>query len=150
MPPFCCGGRTCAEDLKRGQTRKSDASKAESILNITDAERPLTLKFYARHDWPYFNCSPEELARWRGRTEADDRQDLLNVSTAPNVEKQIKKYDPKHVTATPLTENQIYGWYQDRAYRYTPKDRGVFVFPREADPLIKIILASNMAAKISK
>ncbi|KRF77890.1 uncharacterized protein Dvir_GJ25934 [Drosophila virilis] len=138
MPPFCCGGRRCAK-----QKLEDGDEQAEFPVTVTEAESPLTLKFYARHDWPYFNCTDEQLRRIREKfnQKGPDHADGAQPPEEP------KTYDPKHATAQPLTENQIYGWYHHRAYRYKQQDRGIHVFPREADPLIKLILETNLMAK---
>lgn len=147
MPPFCCGGRRCAKDLEEktnadgGDTTEEQQAKA-SPITVTEAEKPLTLKFYARHDWPYYRCTDDEIKRMREKF--DKKGPEINV---PDSQGNFKKYEPKHSTPQPVTENQIYGWYHTRAYPYKPKDRGVFVFPREADPLIKLILETNLMAK---
>ncbi|KRF77891.1 uncharacterized protein [Drosophila virilis] len=144
MPPFCCGGRRCAKDKQSGQ----DAGHNKSPISATDAERPLTLKFYARHDWPYFNCTDEEIRRMREKFDRDSlSEENVDGAAKPKDTVAKKQYVPKHATAQPLTENQIYGWYQHRAFRYLKKDRGIFVFPREGDPLIKIIQAANQMGR---
>ncbi|XP_062120880.1 uncharacterized protein LOC133835038 [Drosophila sulfurigaster albostrigata] len=146
MPPFCCGGRRSAADIKRrmeGNGEEDDAALQLSPITVTEAESPLTLKFYARHDWPYFNCTNEEIKRMRNKFEKDVQDSSESVNVSLTTGEKVAKYEPKHATAQPMTENQIYGWYQHRAYRYLKKDRGIFVFPREGDPLIKLIQASN-------
>ncbi|XP_032595372.1 uncharacterized protein LOC116805715 [Drosophila grimshawi] len=144
MPPFCCGGRRCAADIRRrqevdgGLEDEQTGTTASSPITVSSAEYPLTLKFYARHDWPYFNCTDEDVRRMREVLDKKGAaEDATTEGDAP------KRYVPKHATAQPMTENQIYGWYQHRAYRYLKKDRGIFVFPREGDPLIKVIQASK-------
>ncbi|KAL7739085.1 hypothetical protein ACLKA6_011416 [Drosophila palustris] len=152
MPPFCCGGRRCAADIKRRVEGNSETwldgeqtASQESPITVTEAESPLTLKFYARHDWPYFNCTDDQIKRMRDKFEKDVQKSSETDNASQTTGDKAKKYEPKHATAQPMTENQIYGWYQHRAYRYLKKDRGIFVFPREGDPLIKIILASNLS-----
>ncbi|XP_034471626.1 uncharacterized protein LOC117779514 [Drosophila innubila] len=150
MPPFCCGGRRCAADIKRRVEGNSElllddehTASQQSPITVTEAESPLTLKFYARHDWPYFNCTDEQIQRMRKKFEKDVQKSTEEDNASQATGGKAKKYEPKHATAQPMTENQIYGWYQHRAYRYLKKDRGIFVFPREGDPLIKLILASK-------
>ncbi|XP_064539183.1 uncharacterized protein LOC135428967 [Drosophila montana] len=140
MPPFCCGGRRCAKDKLSGENNVH----TKSPISATEAERPLTLKFYARHDWPYFNCTDEEIRRMR---EKFDQDNLSAGSKDKPKDTAETEYVPKHATGQPLTENQIYGWYHHRAFRYLKKDRGIFVFPREGDALIKIIQAANKMSR---
>lgn len=135
MPPYCCGGRRCAADLQKNlENENENGGVKEKPITVTEAETPLTLKFYARHDWPYFRCTDEEIQRMRKKF------DKTLTGSASDLEEGAP-YVPKHVTPQPITENQVYGWYQHRAYRYFKKDRGIYVFPREGDELIKTILA---------
>lgn len=139
MPPYCCGGRTCAKDLKGDNDGGGGENGGEKLITVTEAETPLTLKFYARHDWPYYNCTDEEIARMRKKFEK--KQDGDEDDDEEDEDGMRKPYVPKHKTPQPMTENQVYGWYQHRAYRYLKHDRGIFIFPREGDELIKTILA---------
>lgn len=75
------------------------------------------------------------------REKFDKKGPEINV---PAEDGTVAKYEPKHPTAQPMTANQIYGWYHHRAFQYKAKDRGIFVFPRESDPLIKLILETNL------
>ncbi|XP_034667483.1 uncharacterized protein LOC117900995, partial [Drosophila subobscura] len=140
---FCCGGRRCAKDAAQKEETNAVADKTKDVIHLTvsDYERPLTLKFYARHDWPYFNCTPEEIRKMREKLDPESLKisgRLSDVKSQSSIEKGIQKVE--HATAQPMTVNQIYGWYQDRAYRYLKQDRGIFTFPHENDPLIQQIL----------
>ncbi|XP_030376749.1 uncharacterized protein LOC115625736 [Scaptodrosophila lebanonensis] len=150
--PGCCGGRTCADDLrverekKRKQLMDCDPEGAKAIKNymLSPAEyvQPLALKFYARHDWPYFHCKKEDVQHIR---EVFDKEGLNQEERLDGVVNV-----PKRPTPLPVTENQIYGWYQHRAYRYLRKDRGVFVFPREMDPAIKVMQTDKKNNPLSR
>ncbi|XP_023163039.2 uncharacterized protein LOC111594113 [Drosophila hydei] len=78
------------------------------------ADGPLTFKFYARHDWPYFNCSDEKLQEMREK----HRRDLLPEANSNVVAKpsaiSVSPPAARHVRTRPMTENQMYGWYQQR------------------------------------
>ncbi|XP_068150925.1 uncharacterized protein [Drosophila tropicalis] len=160
MPPFCCGGRRCAADLARERQNVSQklGKKASDELLTTDVDyvRPLALKFYARHDWPYFNCTEEEIYKMRVQRDPESLNMAARLSPpVPSVPstKSLKgpsKYVVKHATATPITTNQVYGWYQDRAFLYPKSDRGVFIFPRQEDPLIKQILRDRLANSLDR
>ncbi|XP_022230587.2 uncharacterized protein LOC111079637 [Drosophila obscura] len=149
-PPFCCGGRRCAQDAaQKDELLDGVADKTKDKINVTasDYERPLTLKFYARHDWPYFNCTPEEIQQMREKLDPESLKITARLSEAQSqssTEVLVRTQKVEHATAQPMTVNQIYGWYQDRAQRYLKQDRGVFVFPHENDPLIQQILRDKM------
>ncbi|KRF98731.1 uncharacterized protein Dwil_GK27226 [Drosophila willistoni] len=151
MPPYCCGGRLCAEDVTRERRRMMQEqgydTADESLTVPGDYVRPLSLKFYARHDWPYFNCTDDEIQKMRAQHDPESLK--LSAKLSPTVAEKGTAKEPtrfvvKRATAVPITENQIYGWYEDRAHRYLKRDRGVFVFPREADPMIQQILTDRM------
>lgn len=118
-------------------------SLRETIYTTTaEYERPLSLKFYARHDWPYFNCTDQEVQRIREKL---DPVSLQNARKIISLDKGVdEKYEMKHNTPQPMTVNQIYGWYSDRAHRYLRRDRGTFVFPHENDPMIEQILRNKL------
>ncbi|XP_026843617.1 uncharacterized protein LOC113565527 [Drosophila persimilis] len=150
MPPFCCGGRRCANDAaqKEGLQGQMEGDEAKDTIYTTaaDYERPLTLKFYARHDWPYFNCTPEEIRQIREKLDPESLKvagRLTDARRQSSSEDVVLTQKVDHPTAQPMTENQIYGWYQDRAYRYLKRDRGIFVFPHENDPYIQQILSNK-------
>jgi len=144
MPPFCCGGRRCAKDLEVEKTNEGGRQSMRETIYTTTAEyeRPLSLKFYARHDWPYFNCTNQEARLIREKL---DPESLLNARKIASHDEGVEeKYEMKHNTPQPMTYNQIYGWYSDRAYRYLKRDRGTFVFPHENDPMIEQILRNKL------
>ncbi|XP_016945782.3 uncharacterized protein [Drosophila suzukii] len=144
MPPFCCGGRRCAKDLEVEKPNEGGRQSMRETIYTTTAEyeRPLSLKFYARHDWPYFNCTNQEARLIREKL---DPESLLNARKIASHDEGVEeKYEMKHNTPQPMTYNQIYGWYSDRAYRYLKRDRGTFVFPHENDPMIEQILRNKL------
>nr|XP_016945782.1 uncharacterized protein LOC108021531 [Drosophila suzukii] len=144
MPPFCCGGRRCAKDLEVEKPNEGGRQSMRETIYTTTAEyeRPLSLKFYARHDWPYFNCTNQEARQIREKL---DPESLLNARKIASHDEGVEqKYEMKHNTPQPMTFNQIYGWYSDRAYRYLKRDRGTFVFPHENDPMIEQILRNKL------
>ncbi|XP_043642507.1 uncharacterized protein LOC122612757 [Drosophila teissieri] len=144
MPPFCCGGRRCANDLVEENLNEGGRESLRETIYTTTAEyeRPLSLKFYARHDWPYFNCTSQEVRRIREKL---DPVSLQNARKIASLDKGVEeKYQMKHNTPQPMTVNQMYGWYSDRAHRYLKRDRGTFVFPHENDPMIEQILRNKL------
>lgn len=144
MPPFCCGGRRCAKDLDQDDLNEGGrASMREPVYTTTaEYERPLSLKFYARHDWPYFNCTDAEVRLIREKLDPGSLKNARKI--ASHEEGVEEKYEMKHATPQPMTANQIYGWYSDRAHRYLKRDRGTFVFPHENDPMIEQILRNKI------
>ncbi|XP_046866406.1 uncharacterized protein LOC124460159 [Drosophila willistoni] len=154
MPPFCCGGRRCAADLSREHQNvlQKLGKKASDELLTTDVDyvRPLALKFYARHDWPYFHCTKEEIYKMRVQCDPKSLDMAAKLSPPRKSLEGPAKYVIKHATATPITTNQVYGWYHDRAFYYPKTDRGVFIFPRQEDPLIKQILRDRLANSLDR
>ncbi|XP_017108866.3 uncharacterized protein [Drosophila bipectinata] len=140
MPPFCCGGRRCAKDLEWEKQNEDgrDSGRETIYTTMPEYERPLSLKFYARHDWPYFNCNDQEVRHMRAKLDPESLKNASKMAKLDDGEGQ--KYEMKHATPQPMTVNQIYGWYSDRAHRYLKRDRGTFVFPHENDPMIQQIL----------
>ncbi|XP_020810632.1 uncharacterized protein LOC110185955 [Drosophila serrata] len=144
MPPFCCGGRRCAKDSEQEKLNEGQGGDSKDLVYTTTAEyeRPLSLKFYARHDWPYFNCTDTDIRQIREKLDPDSLKNAKRMASVDEDEEE--KYELKHSTPQPMTVNQIYGWYSDRAHRYLKEDRGTFVFPHENDPMIEQILRDKI------
>ncbi|TDG44200.1 hypothetical protein AWZ03_009374 [Drosophila navojoa] len=89
---------------------------------ILDAERPLTTKFYARHDHSYYHCDDETLEKMREKYHRKLLPEMNakvngNVVATPSSQSASQPV-PRHVSTQPMTENQMYGWYQHRAFDF--------------------------------
>lgn len=73
-----------------------------------------------------------------------DPESLKNGSIIAKLKDgEEQEFEMKHATPQPMTVNQMYGWYSDRAHRYLRRDRGTFVFPHENDPLFQQVLMNK-------